>query len=321
MPVAVALNGKGQIPDTHPLNVGLVGAYSRRSANQVIAEADTVLFVGSRTGSQVTNDWQIPRPGTAVAQIDIDPAELGRNYPNQASVMGDARESLRQLIDVLEPVKTRREWLGRVNEIVADWRAEFEGYAMSDAQPMRPERVCKEVSEALPSDAILVCDTGHNAMWAGMYMDFNEPGQNFIRCAGSLGWAFPAAIGAKCAAPDRPVVCFTGDGGLWYHLTELETAVHQGIQVVTVINDNHSLNQTRGGVERAYADVDGDPDKVWTFTDVDFAAVAEELGAFGMRVDRPGELQSAIAAALESGKPAIIDAKTDPAAMAALPWA
>jgi acetolactate synthase I/II/III large subunit len=320
VPMAYALNAKGQVPDNHPLNIGMVGSYSRSSANKFVREADFVLYIGSRTGSQVTHDWKIPGPGVKVAQIDTEAAELGRNYPNAASVLGDARESLRMLIDAVDPVVQRKGWLGRVAEIESDWAAEYEHFLTSDAVPMRPERVCKEISDALPDDGVVVVDTGHNAMWAGMYLDINKPGQRFLRCAGSLGWAFPAAIGAKYGVGDRPVVCFTGDGGLWYHFTELETAVSQNLPFVTVVNDNRSFNQTQGGVKRAFSENDGDGSNVWKFTDVDFAAVAQEMGAIGMRVTQPEELGNAIREALEADRPVVIDAKTDPDAMAPLPW-
>ncbi len=320
IPIAFALNAKGQVPDNHPLNVGLVGAYSRKSANRVVSEADTVLYVGSRTGSQATNDWKIPGPGAKIAQIDIDPEELGRNYPNSASVLGDARESLRQLLAAITPVPARDAWLSRVNGIVGEWTAEFEPHWLSDATPMRPERLCKEISAALPDDGAVVIDTGHSALWAGMYMDINKPGQRFIRCAGSLGWAFPASLGVKCAAPDRPVVCFTGDGGFWYHLTELETALNAGINTVTIINDNRSFSQTQRSVQNAFAGGVGDAEKVWKFTDVDFAGIAQEMGAIGMLVTRPEELPGAIEAALKADRPVVIDAKSDTAALAPPPW-
>ncbi len=319
IPLAYALNAKGQVPDNHPLNVGLVGAYSRRSANRVVFEADTVIYIGSRTGSQATNDWKIPGPGTKIVQIDVDPEELGRNYPNAASVLGDARESLRKLLAAVSPVPARDTWLGRVNEIVGEWTAEFEPHWLSDAVPMQPERLCKEISAALPTDGAVVVDTGHSALWAGMYLDINKPGQRFIRCAGSLGWAFPASLGVKCAAPDKPVVCFTGDGGFWYHLTELETALNAGINTVTVVNDNRSFSQTQRGVQNAFADVGGG-EKVWKFTDVDFAGIAQEMGAIGMLVTRPEELPGAIEAALKADRPVVIDAKSDTAALAPPPW-
>jgi acetolactate synthase-1/2/3 large subunit len=318
--MAFALNAKGQVPDDHPLNIGMVGSYSRSSANKLIREADFVLYIGSRTGSQVTHDWKIPGPGVKVAQIDAEGDELGRNYPNSASVLGDARESIRALIDVMDAVPSRDAWLGRYAEIETAWAAEHQEHWESDARPMRPERVCKEISAALPDDGVVVVDTGHNAMWAGMYLDINKPDQQFIRCAGSLGWAFPAAIGAKYAVGDRPVVCFTGDGGIWYHFTELETAANHGLPFVTVINDNRSFNQTQGSAKATFAKSVGRGDSIWKFTDVDFAAVAQEMGAVGMMVTRPDELGAAIEEAIKANRPVIIDAKTDPAAMAPTAW-
>ena len=108
------------------------------------------------------------------------------------------------------------------------------------------------IRSTLIFDELLVTDTGHSGIWTGTMVDAKDPNQTFIRCAGSLGWAFPAAMGVKCALPDRPVVCFTGDGGFWYHLGELETAVRYGINTVTIINNNHSLNQEKHGNERYY---------------------------------------------------------------------
>jgi acetolactate synthase-1/2/3 large subunit len=134
-----------------------------------------------------------------------------------------------------------------------------------------------------------------------------------------LGWAFPAALGAKCALPERPVVCFTGDGGFWYHLAEMETAVRCGISTVTVINNNRSLNQDRPGVDRAYKKFPGGNSRVaWVYEDVDFADLARRLGCFGIRVERPAEIRGAIAQALESGRPAIVDVVSDIEAYA--PW-
>ncbi|MFC2016253.1 thiamine pyrophosphate-dependent enzyme [Chloroflexota bacterium] len=144
-----------------------------------------------------------------------------------------------------------------------------------------------------------------------------QPGQSFIRAAGSLGWGFPAALGAKCALPERPVICFTGDGGLWYHIAELETAHRYGINTVTVVNNNHSLNQ----VGRGYA---GNPgtDALWQFSeDVDLAKVAQDMGCFGIQVRQPGELKRALEEALASGKPALVDVISDVQGMAASPWA
>ena len=323
IPVATSLNAKGAITDNHPLSVGVVGSYSRWCANRVVSEADLVLFIGSHTGSQVTNEWRIPPEGTPVIQIDIDPSELGRSYPNEVSLHGDAKATLRKLIEALEPIGGRNDWVSRAQELVKDWREEVAPRSNSEAVPIIPERLCNELTKFLPEDSILVSDTGHAGIWTGSMVDLNHPGQGYIRCAGSLGWGLPGAIGVKCAAPDRPVVCFTGDGGLWYHIGELETAVRYNIPVITVVNNNRGLMQNKRGDDRGYANVDGaDSSELWQFNDVDLAKVAESMGALGIRVNRPGDIQSALEQALASGRPAVVDVVTDPMdSESPVPWA
>ena len=320
IPVCTSLNAKGSIPEDHPLAIGVCGNYSRWCANRVVAEADLVIYLGSSTGSQVTNEWRIPAPGTATVQIDINAAELGRSYPAQAAIQGDAKASIRKLMEVMEPLGPRTEWVGRAQQLREDWREEVSVHVNSEAVPMRPERLCKGVSDFLPSDSILVSDTGHAGIWTGTMLDLNHPEQSFLRCAGSLGWGFPASLGAKCAAPERPVVCFTGDGGFWYHLTELETARRYGINTVTVVNNNHSLNQEKRGNERTYGGQTAGSDELWMLSDVDFAKVAESLGCFGIRVERPGDLQSALEQAIASNLPAVVDVVTDIDGIAPQAW-
>jgi acetolactate synthase-1/2/3 large subunit len=149
--------------------------------------------------------------------------------------------------------------------------------------------------------------------------DLTSPRQSYIRSAGHLGWAFPAGLGAKCACPDRPVVTFTGDAGLWYHIAEIETAARWGINVVTVVNNNASGNQSKRGFDRAYGGSQTEQAReLWTFRKVNFARIAEEMGAVGMRVEKPGEIGAAIQAGLKSGRPAVIDVVTDIEALAPL---
>ncbi len=320
IPVATSLNGKGTIPDNHRLAVGLVGSYSCRCANQVVSEADLVLFIGSHTGSQVTNEWRIPRTGTPIIQIDINPEELGRNYPTKVALQGDVKATVRQLIEIAEPVRQRADWLQRVDSLVDNWRREMEPMCNFDGQPIRPERLCREIAEFLPSDALLVSDTGHAAIWTSTLIALNQPGQSYVRCAGSLGWAFPAALGVKCAAPERPVICFTGDGGFWYHMAELETALRWGINTITVINNNHSLNQVREATERAYIGQTGNPHEIWRFSDTDFAKLALDIGCFGVRVKQPSELRKALNDAVSCDKPVVIDVVTDVEATPPSAW-
>ena len=320
IPVATALNAKGCIPENHPLSVGVVGSYSRWSANRVVSEADLVLFIGSHTGSQVTLDWRIPAVGTPVIQIDIDGTELGRSYPGTYGLQGDAQRTLQRLIDVLEPTSGNAGWVGQAQEHVQNWRNENEPLLNSDAVPIRPERLCQELTNFLPSDAVLLADTGHAGIWTGSMVEMQHPGQSYLRAAGSLGWGLPAALGAKCGVPDRPVVCWTGDGGMWYHIGELETAVRYGINAVIVVHNNGGLNQDRRGDEAAYVGREGNPDELWRFTDTNFAQIAESMGALGIRVTDPNQINSALDQAVSANRPAVVDIVSDGDVAAEPPW-
>ncbi|MEE8046291.1 MAG: thiamine pyrophosphate-dependent enzyme, partial [Dehalococcoidia bacterium] len=211
-------------------------------------------------------------------------------------------------------------WINRVQELVGTWKAGVDDLWNSDDEPMRTERLCKELSDHLPSDSILLSDTGHSGIWTGTMIDFKSPDQSFIRCAGSLGWAFPAAFGAKAAAPDRPVITFVGDGALWYHFMELDTGVRYGLNTVTVVNNNASLNQERGLNERNYGGALPGSDELWKLTETDFAAMAEQMGGFGITVTKPGDFEGALDQALNAGKPAAIDVKTNIDSIAPAAW-
>ena len=320
IPVATSLNAKGAIAEDHPLAVGVCGSYSRWCANRVVSEADLVLFVGSHTGSQVTLDWKLPAIGTPVIQIDIDPSELGRSYPTQVALQGDARATLRRLIEASEPMGGHSNWIERTQQLVREWREDVAPLAESDAVPIRPERLSAELTKTLPSDAILLADTGHAGIWTGSMVDLKHPDQSYLRAAGSLGWGMPAALGAKCAAPDRPVICFTGDGGFWYHIAELETAARHDINAVIVVNNNRALNQDKRGDDLAYEGIPGNPEELYAFREVDLARMAETMGCFGIKVEQPGQIQSALEQALASGKPAVVEVVTDIEAMAPQAW-
>ena len=320
IPVATALNAKTMFPPDHPLAVGVPGSYSRACANQTLCEADLVFFIGSHTGGQVTNGYTIPPQGTPVIQLDINPEELGRNYPIQLGLQGDVRNSLRKMIAQAETASPRTAWINRVQELVQAWKAGVSEQVNSDIVPMRPERLCRELADHLPSDTILVSDTGHSGVWTGTMLDLKHAEQAYIRCSGSLGWGLPAAMGAKCAQPDRPVLCFTGDGGIWYHMTELDTAVKYGLNTVTVVNNNHSLNQEKGGNERVYGGQTPGSDELWIFPDADFAKMAESMGCFGVTVHKPSELSSALDQAFSAGKPAVVDVKTHLDGIAPRAW-
>jgi len=320
IPTATSLNGKGTILENHPLSLGLVGSYSRWCANRIVSEADLVLFIGSHTGDQVTNYWRVPGPGTPVIQIDIDPSELGRSYPNTVALMGDARVTLRQLIELVNPNAKKGEWAKHAQKFVEDWREETQPSLNSGVIPIHPARLCKELGEILPPDAVLVADTGYSGIWTGTMVDLTYPEQKYIRSAGSLGWAFPASLGAKCSVPDTPVVCFTGDGGFWYHLSELETAVRCGIKIVTVVNNNYSLSQCATDIDTAYKDRPN-RSELYKFNVVNFARIAEEMGCLGIRVEQPGKIAEALRTALAADVPSVVEVVTDTECKAPEPWA
>jgi acetolactate synthase-1/2/3 large subunit len=317
IPVATSLNGKDTIPGSHQLSVGVVGTYSRGSANRVVLAADLVFFVGTETGGMTTHFWKVPPLGTRVVQLDIDPEALGRNYPPEVAVNSDARTALERMVELVGDVEPDRAWAETAAQHVTDWRLEHFPLLESDQVPMRPERLCTELTDLVPDDGIVVVDTGHAGMWMGGMYDLRMPTQSYMRSAGHLGWAFPASLGAKCAAPDRPVVCFTGDSGFWYHVAEIETAVRWGINTITVVNDNHSGNQSKRGFDRVYGGRQTEKaHEMWVFTEVDFAALAEQIGAVGIRVEKPADLAPAFDRALASNRPVIIDVVTDIDALA-----
>ncbi len=320
IPVVTSLNGKDTIPGGHPLCVGVVGTYSRSAANRVVNQADLVCFVGSSTGSMTTHFWQVPAPGIPAIQIDIDPEMTGRNYPLRVAITADARTALAAILERAQPTHSGRgEWVAAARREVAAWRHQHLRRLRSDAVPIRPERICAELTDLVPDDACVVVDTGHAGMWMGGMFDTRTPHQRYLRSAGHLGWAFPAALGAKCAAPDRPVVCFTGDAGFWYHIAEVETAVRWGINTVTVVNNNSSGNQSTLGFDRAYGgEQTAEGRRLWTFTDVDFARLAEGMGALGIRVEQPDQIAPALDRALGAEQPAVIDVVTDIEALAPL---
>jgi acetolactate synthase I/II/III large subunit len=319
IPVATSLNGKDSIPGNHPLSVGVCGSYSRESANRVVNTADLICFLGTETGGMTTHFWAVPKIGTRAIQIDIEPEALGRNYPLAAAVNGDAKVTLARMLAHADrsTAGKRKAWVGEAQRICADWRAKYKGALESNDVPMRPERLCHELSRHVPDNAIVVVDTGHAGMWMGGMFDLTSAKQSYIRSAGHLGWAFPAGLGAKCACPDRPVVTFTGDAGFWYHIAEVETAARWGINAVTVVNNNGGGNQSKRGFDRVYGGKQTDKAReLWTFSKVNFARLAEDMGAVGIRVEQASAFPAALAQALSANRPVVIDVVTDIEALA-----
>lgn len=320
IPIAVSVNGKGLVPSLHPLYVEVVGTYSQWCANKVVSEADLVLFIGSHTGDQTTNVWSTPKMGTRVIQVDIDPTELGRNYPNSASIFGDAKVSIAQLVEAVAN-RDPGEWQNWATRQMIKWRDEHEVFMNSGAVPIRPERLCRELTKVLPSNAILVSDTGNSAIWTATMIDLDGKDQRYIRAGGgSLGWAFPASLGVKCAEPNRPVICFSGDAGFLYHISELETACRWGINSVTVVSNNGGFAQCRPNVLKAYGNRSGAKEDLFRFKDMDFAKIAVDFGCLGIRVESPEQIIPAIREALASNRPAVVEVITGLDHSPQAPW-
>lgn len=320
VPVATSVDAKTAIRNDNPLSIGCVGSYARPSANQIVSEADLVIFIGTGAGDQVTNNWTLPMTGVDVIQIDINPVELGRNYPGTYGILADARLCLQRFTELTaKPAGEKSDWVKRIREIAEGWEQEAEGTRNSEAEPILTERLCREIEGVLPDEAILVADTGFSAVWSAVHIALNSPRQSYIRAAGTLGWAFPAALGARCAAPQRPVVCFTGDGGFMYHLPELETARRWNLSVVIIVNNNSMFSQSIRGVNRAYGDRPGEKSDIYGFTPLNFARIAESFGCRGLRVEEPGAIRVALEAALQSNQPVVVDVVTDGQHPA--PWA
>jgi acetolactate synthase-1/2/3 large subunit len=314
IPVATSLHGKGTIPACHPLSVGVVGTYSRESANRVTQQADLVFYIGSEAGGMTTNFWTVPAVGVATIQLDINPEVLGRNYPLKAAVCGDVKTALTRMLEHVDRATAdrRRAWNETTRSICREWYEKYRPVLESDVVPVRPERICSELTTHVPDDCIVVVDTGHAGMWMGGMYDTRTNTQSYLRSAGHLGWAFSAGLGAKCACPNRSVLVFTGDAGLWYHIGEIETAVRRRINTVTIVNNNSSGNQSKRGFDKLY---DGHQTEfsrgIWTFSKVNFARLAEDMGAVGIRVEHAKELPTALRQAFKADRPVIIDVVTD----------
>ncbi len=311
IPVATTLSGKGTIPDAHPLYVGVVGRYSSSTANKVVEEADTVFFIGSKTGGMATDNWTVPGKDATILQLDVEPETMGRNYNVASKMVCDAKAGLRDLLAVLGEMTRKPEnkkYLEHVAALKREWSETASSVMSSDAVPIKPHRVIKEIRDVLGEKDILVADTGQMGAWTGVLYPTVAPGRTYIRAAGTLGWSLPAAIGAKFAAGDSRVLDVTGDGGVAYHISELETALRCDKPFVAVVFNNVTLGMLHYGFKWRGG---GKALKASDFIDVDYGRVAEAFGCHGQRVERPGELKEAMETAFASGKPAVVDVMID----------
>jgi acetolactate synthase-1/2/3 large subunit len=312
IPVATTLDGRGTIPDKHPLSIGVVGRYSKSISNKLVGDADVVFFIGSRAGGMATDNWTFPGSEAKVMQLDIEPESIGRNYKTAASMVCDTKKGLIDLLAVLKDMMRKDsssgKYLEEVNKVKKEWDEMASSLYSSEAVPIKPHRVIKEIRDILGDEDILVADTGQMGAWTGVLYPITVPGRTYIRASGTLGWSFPAAIGAKFAAADKKVLNVTGDGGIAYHIAELETALRCDKPFVSVVFNNVTLGMLHYGFAWRHG---GKAFKSSDFLDVDYGKVARSFGCFGKRVERPGELKDALRAAFDSSKPAVVDVMID----------
>jgi acetolactate synthase-1/2/3 large subunit len=302
------------------LSAGVAGSYSAPPANRIVHGAELVLFVGCDTGDQVTLNWQIPPIDTKIVQIEPDPLEIGRSYPNTTGLVGDPKATLARLVTILGQPQRDSGYADEAARIVADWRASMTALVEKNTAPIAVERLCAEVGKALPADGILVADTGYSGIWTGTMIEMNGAGQRYLRAAGSLGWAFPASLGAKCAAGNRKVVCWTGDGGFYYHLPELETARRRGIAVTVVVNNNSGFGQGWPNYLKQAGNRPKAAEQVLRFGPTNFAEVARNFGLPGIRVEQPGQIAGALREAMASNQTVVVDVATEIDCRAPEPW-
>jgi acetolactate synthase-1/2/3 large subunit len=308
-PVVTSLLGKGIIPEDHPLSLGMLGMHGRMAANVAVTECDLLLGVGVRFDDRATGDVRYFAPKAKIIHIDIDPVEIGKNVRVDVPIVGDAKRALRAIIDGLRMQAVHRrpsEWLERVEKM----RKELAPRMDYDDVPIKPQRVIKEVMGVLSDDAIVVTEVGQCQMWAAHYYIVRKP-RRFISSGGlgTMGFGFPASIGAKVACPNCDVVDIAGDGSFLMNSQELATAVENDINVVVCILNNRYLGMVKQWQDLFYK---GRRSAVYLGETPDFVKLAEAYGAWGDRVTRPSEIAPKLREALNCGKPAVLDIIIDP---------
>jgi acetolactate synthase-1/2/3 large subunit len=315
IPVATTLSGKGLIPDNHPLALGVFGYGGSRWAIDAIRsdETEVLLIIGSGLSQRDTMQWD-PKmlPSKALIHVDADPLLIGRTWASEVAVVGNAGEALRRLaaLDKAAGLEAgrgeRRAFLDRVRS--QGPRCYSMQDTESDAVPMHPARVVRELRAAFPDDGVLCVDSGAHRAWFAEYWDVRQPNTHFsLTNLGPMGGAIPLGIGAKVARPGRPLMVATGDGCMLMHGMEIHTAAREKIPMVVALMNNHSYGNIyyraskMGPAEERLTDIHG----------IDWVAFAKSMGADGERVDRPDAIAAAVRRALAASGPYLLDLHTD----------
>ena len=322
LPVATSSMGKGAVDETHALSIGPVGYYmgtrgAAKHLRPLVDKADVILMVGTRTNQNGTDSWQLFPKNAKYIHIDIDAQEPGRNY-EALRLIGDAKLTLDALADALSTydlAKRRGARSALEARIAAGKRAfrdETESVASSNAAPIRPERLMRELNSILTSESIVVSDASYASIWTANYLTARRAGMRFLAGRGlaGLGWGFPAAIGAKIAHADRDVYCVCGDGGFAHVWSELETAKRMGTKITVIVLNNQILGYQWHAEDVMY----GDHTDACQLGPVDHAAIARACGCEGIRVEKPEDFNGALERARHSPVTVVIDVMIDPQA-------
>ena len=317
LPVAHSLMGKGALPDDHPLILGMSGFWGTQYINDSCRHADCILALGTRFKEADCSSWYpeytFDIPKTKLIQVDIEPSEIGRNYPVEIGAVADLKQALQVLLKAarkLVPQGIQREALKRE---IAEQQKAFKQINLemerSDAFPMMPERILAEVREVLPRDAIITTDVGWNKNGVGQQFPIYVPGSILIPGGyATMGFGGPAAMGAKLARPDKVVIALIGDGGFGQNPAQLATARHEEIAVIWLIMNNNAFG-TIAGLEKAhYGTTFGSVfAKDGQSTSPDYAAVARAYGVEGLRINTAAEFKPALLKAIALNKPVVLD--------------
>ncbi len=299
-PVTTTLMGVGCFPEDHPLSLGMLGMHGTKYANYTIQESDLILAVGARFDDRVTGKVSSFAPRAKIIHVDVDPAEIGKNVRVDIPLVGDAKNALAGLLKEVQP-RPRSAW----NDKVDTWKSDYPLKYVPDMNIIKPQYVIEKLCELAP-DAIITTEVGQNQMWAAQFFVHKDP-RKFISSGGlgTMGYGFPAAIGAKIGMPDCEVIDIAGDGSFQMNSQELATAVVNDIPVKVAIINNGCLGMVRQWQElffgkRYSATILGR-------TSPDFVKLAEAYGAVGLRATKPSEVEPVIRAALASDRPTLMD--------------
>ncbi|MEM2950427.1 MAG: biosynthetic-type acetolactate synthase large subunit [Nitrososphaeria archaeon] len=309
IPVATTLMGKGCFPENHPLSLGTVGMHGTYEANRAILEADVILAIGCRFSDRTTCNVSEFCPDAKIIHVDIDASEIGKNRKVDVPIVGDAKETLSKIYDEVVKRLCRREkslWLKRIEEIKSEGESV---YGDVQENSLSPIKILKVLREILPYDTIVTTEVGQNQMWASLYFKALKP-RTFITSGGlgTMGFGFPASLGAKVAKPDTPVLDIAGDGSFMMTSNMLVTSVNENIPVMVVILNNSMLGMVaqwqRLFYNRRYSAV--------KLVNPDFIKIAEACGAIGVRVGSLEELKNTVEQALKNEVTTVIDVPISP---------